>query len=71
MIGQGLHYKMARPICERLIGPEAYEALDLDFLTDHITTFALAALGLAAPFDRAGKSAGEGGAVSLAGRRTG
>lgn len=57
VIGQCLHYKIARPIGERLIGPEAYAALDLDFLSDHITTFTLAALGQAAPFDRDGRSA--------------
>lgn len=45
VIGQCLHYKMARTFCERLIGPEGMAALDLDFLTDHITTFCLAALG--------------------------
>jgi TetR/AcrR family transcriptional regulator, regulator of cefoperazone and chloramphenicol sensitivity len=56
VIGQCLHYKMARPVSERLVGPEAYAALDLDFLTEHITTFTLAALGLAPPFDRDGRS---------------
>ena len=47
-------YKMARAVTERLIGPDAYAALDLTFLTDHITGFTLAALGLAPPLDRAG-----------------
>lgn len=46
VIGQCLHYKMGRPIAERLIGPSALGALDLDYLTDHITRFSLAALGL-------------------------
>ncbi len=54
LIGQCLHYKMARAVTERLIGSEAYETLDLDYLTEHITAFTLAALGLAAPFDRDG-----------------
>jgi AcrR family transcriptional regulator len=49
VVGQCLHYKTTRPISERLIGVEAYEALDLDYLTDHITSFCLAALGLGAP----------------------
>jgi AcrR family transcriptional regulator len=53
VIGQCLHYKVARPVSERLVGPEAYEALDVDYLTDHITTFCLAALGLAPPFNGA------------------
>lgn len=48
VIGQCLHYRMGRPIAERLIGREAFAALDLDYLTDHITSFCLAALGYAA-----------------------
>lgn len=46
VIGQCLHYKMARTIAERLIGTEAFAAMDLDFLADHIASFSLAALGL-------------------------
>ncbi|SRR5579883_2285204 len=49
VIGQCLHYKMARPVAERLIGPAAFAALDLDYLTDHITSFCLAALGSRPP----------------------
>jgi AcrR family transcriptional regulator len=45
VIGQCLHYKMARTVAERLIGTEAFQALDLEYLTDHITSFSLAALG--------------------------
>ena len=37
VIGQCLHYKMARRITERLIGVEGYRELDLEYLTDHIT----------------------------------
>jgi AcrR family transcriptional regulator len=44
VVGQCLHYKMARPIAERLVGPEAFAAFDLEFLTDHITGFTLGAL---------------------------
>jgi TetR/AcrR family transcriptional regulator, regulator of cefoperazone and chloramphenicol sensitivity len=51
VIGQCLHYRMARAVSERLIGAEAYHALDLDYLTDHIAGFTLAALGLAAPIN--------------------
>jgi TetR/AcrR family transcriptional regulator, regulator of cefoperazone and chloramphenicol sensitivity len=54
VIGQCLHYRMARPVTERLIGPEAFHALDLDFLTDHITSFCLAALGSIPPLNQAG-----------------
>jgi AcrR family transcriptional regulator len=59
VIGQCLHYKMARPIAVRLIGPESLEALDLDFLTDHITTFCLAALGHVPPLNAAGETAAD------------
>lgn len=47
VVGQCLHYKFARPISVRLLGEEAYARLDVDFLTDHIASFCLAALGLA------------------------
>ncbi|SIO59571.1 transcriptional regulator, TetR family [Singulisphaera sp. GP187] len=60
VIGQCLHYKMARPVSERLIGTDAFEALDLDFLTEHIATFCLAALGLVPPLNAAGESSGGG-----------
>ncbi len=63
IIGQCLHYRMARPITERLIGREAYHALDLDFLTEHITSFCLAALGAVPHLDLAGETA-LGGAVA-------
>ncbi len=49
IVGQCLHYKLARTISERLIGREALASLDLDYLTDHITNFSLAALGLGPP----------------------
>jgi AcrR family transcriptional regulator len=41
-VGQCLHYKVARPISVRLIGDEALEALDVEYLTDHITSLILA-----------------------------
>jgi len=55
VIGQCLHYKMAREVSLRLIGHEAYEQLDLDYLTRHVTGFTLAALGLAAPMTGMGE----------------
>jgi AcrR family transcriptional regulator len=64
VIGQCLHYRMGRPIAERLIGPEAFAALDLDYLTDHITSFCLAALGCAQPLDGAAEPEGEPAAVT-------
>jgi AcrR family transcriptional regulator len=54
VIGQCLHYKMARRVTERLIGEEGYRALDLDYLTDHITSFCLAALGMGPALNEAG-----------------
>jgi len=59
VIGQCLHYKMARRITERLIGPEGYGALGLDYLTDHITGFCLAALGLGPALNETGKPSPE------------
>jgi len=56
IIGQCLHYRMARPITERLIGRDAYRALDLDFLTEHITSFCLAALSALPHGDPAGET---------------
>jgi TetR/AcrR family transcriptional regulator, regulator of cefoperazone and chloramphenicol sensitivity len=56
VIGQCLHYRMARPVIERLIGPDAYESLDLEYLTDHITSFSLAALGCPPRGDEAGET---------------
>jgi len=64
VVGQCLHYRVARSISERLIGAELYETLDLEFLTDHITSFCLAALGLAPPLNPEGRSVA-GGAVSV------
>jgi len=60
VIGQCLHYKMARTITQRLIGQEASNALDLNYLTDHITSFCLAALGCVPALDEAGNTVSEG-----------
>ena len=59
VIGQCLHYKMARRVTERLIGDEGYRALDLDYLTDHITAFCLAALGMGPTLNQAGEPSGQ------------
>ncbi len=67
VIGQCLHYKMARRVTERLIGEDGYRALDVDFLTDHITAFCLAALGLGPTLNRAGESSGRGRSEGQAG----
>ena len=60
VIGQCLHYKMARRVTERLIGDEGYRALDLDYLTDHITAFCLAALGMGPTLNPAGEPSDQG-----------
>ena len=49
VVGQCLHYKLTRSISERLVGSEAFARLDMDYLTNHITRFTLAALGEAPP----------------------
>ena len=51
IIGQCLHYRMGAPVTARLIGEEALRGLDLMMLTDHITRFSLAALGLEPPLN--------------------
>jgi TetR/AcrR family transcriptional regulator, regulator of cefoperazone and chloramphenicol sensitivity len=60
VIGQCLHYKMARRVTERLIGVDGYRELDLEYLTDHITSFCLAALGLGPTLNEAGEPSIEG-----------
>ena len=49
VVAQCLHYKAACPISIRLIGEEAYARLDAEYLTEHITSFCLAAMGAAVP----------------------
>lgn len=59
VVGQCLHYKVTMAISERIVGGDAFARLDLDYLTDHIAHFTLAALGLVAPFDATGEPAAE------------
>ncbi len=49
IVGQCMYYRFARGIAERLVGPASFATLDLDFLTDHITSFTLRALEAGAP----------------------
>ncbi len=44
IVGQILHYRSARPVLSMLVGPEAFQSLDIETLTDHITDFSLAAM---------------------------
>jgi AcrR family transcriptional regulator len=59
VIGQCLHYKMARRIIERLIGEDGYQALDLEYLSDHIASFCLAALGIGPTLNEAGEASAQ------------
>jgi hypothetical protein len=45
IIGQCLHYRVARPVVTLLLGEEGAGRLDVDTLAGHITEFSLAALG--------------------------
>src|SRR5262249_61415960 len=45
IIGQCLHYRVARPVVTLLVGEEGVRRLDVETLTEHITEFSLAALG--------------------------
>jgi AcrR family transcriptional regulator len=51
IVAQCLHYKVACPISVRLIGEEKYSRLDTEYLTEHITNFCLAGMGVALPSD--------------------
>ena len=44
VVGQIIHYKVARTISVRLVGEDALESLDVEFLSEHISEFCLAAL---------------------------
>jgi AcrR family transcriptional regulator len=57
VVGQCLHYKVACAITEKLVGREMHTSLmDLDFLSEHIASVCLAAMGLAPPLNAAGES---------------
>lgn len=44
IVGQILHYRTTRPVLTMLVGPEIFGSLDVDTLTEHITSFSLAAI---------------------------
>lgn len=46
IVGQILHYRLARPILVRLVGEEEFRRYDVELLTDHIWEFTVSALGL-------------------------
>lgn len=47
IVAQVLFYHVNQPVIRLLMGEESYGSLSLDGLTDHITQFSLAAIGLA------------------------
>jgi AcrR family transcriptional regulator len=49
IIGQLLFYRQNRPVAELIFGKEAMTALTLELVTEHVTRFTLAALGLGEP----------------------
>lgn len=49
IVGQCLHYRVARPVVRLLIAPEELATYDVDRLAEHIAEFTLAALGLREP----------------------
>ncbi len=49
IISQCLHYRLARPVLQLLVGEEEFLTLDAERVADHVIRFSLAALGLEAP----------------------
>jgi AcrR family transcriptional regulator len=48
IVGQCLHYRIARPVVTLLVGQAEFDSYSVDQLTDHITAFSLAGLERAA-----------------------
>ena len=55
IVAQCLHYLLARPIVTLLVGEAEFATYDVELLTDHITEFSLAGLGVRAPGYRKGR----------------
>jgi AcrR family transcriptional regulator len=49
IVGQCLHYRLARPVIKLLVGEEEFQTYDARRLAEHIAHFSLAALGLEPP----------------------
>lgn len=49
IVGQCLHYRIARPVVARLVGDAEFHTYTAEKLADHIAGFTLSALGLAPP----------------------
>jgi TetR/AcrR family transcriptional regulator, regulator of cefoperazone and chloramphenicol sensitivity len=56
IVGQAFFHRMAWPIVSMLVGEEEHRAYDVPLLTEHITQFSLAALGLEEPIRVMAKS---------------
>jgi AcrR family transcriptional regulator len=56
IMGQCLYYRVARNIVPLIVGAEEFQSYDVDRLTDHITSFTLAALGAHGPRPEGGRS---------------
>jgi AcrR family transcriptional regulator len=44
IVGQIMHYRSARPVLTMIMGDELFRSLDVETLTEHVTTFSLAAI---------------------------
>jgi AcrR family transcriptional regulator len=58
IVGQAFFHRMAWPIVSTLVGEEEHRAYDATLLTEHITQFSLAALGLAEPIRKKARGKG-------------
>ena len=58
IVGQAFFHRMAGPIVSKLVGEEEHRAYDVELLTDHITEFSLAALGVQKPTGKTAKAKG-------------
>ncbi len=56
VVGQCLFYRLVGRMAEHLTGPSLFAQLDLDYLSHHVTTLVLAALGRIPPLDSTGES---------------
>ena len=52
IIAQVLFYHVNQPVVRLLMGPDGFDTLSLDVITDHIKRFSLAAIGQGPPVDR-------------------
>jgi AcrR family transcriptional regulator len=58
IVGQAFFHKVAWPIVSMLVGEEEHRTYDVALLTEHITQFSLAALGVEKPIRKTGKAKG-------------